>query len=256
MKKISFLTFMLIFTVFVSGCSEKLIEKLLYTDTKQISKLGIVSLVGDKLEAAYRDKDQNSVNTKVHDISSWAIDDFIEEESKIVLEKYTSYDIKVIDAKGIDLNKYYGDDNNETTMFVDESIKNLIISNDLDHIVVIELGDYLPEDDIDIVGAGIQKVKKSDFQRLVVVANIHAKMYRVYKNNLELLKQENIAISKKIDSKIWADSNKSLEPGNLYALEKIVKDLLKNRVVKTSLKSLGFTIFTFDHSLRESNKYE
>ncbi len=251
MRKVSFIAIILSIVVFVGGCA----QTILYTNAKQINNLGIISLLGDKFEASFRDRDQNRVVTKVHDNSSWKIDDFIEQHAKEVLDKYTTYNIKTIDSSQIDLPAYY-QYRNDNNISNPEVIKEIMKSNGLDHLIIIEAGDYLPDDDIDIVGVGIERIKVDNSSRLVAVANIHMKKYGLFDDELELLETENITIMKKLDDSFWLDTNKPIEPKNLYRLEGIIKQLLKDRVITVSLKALGFVIVSFEHSKSTSNSYE
>ncbi len=249
MNKIYMVAFLTIFTFMFNGCA----QKLLYTDDK-INNLGILSILGNEFEAAYRDRDQNSVITKVHDNSSWNIDDFIEQDAKEILNKYTSYNIKTIDSTQMEFEQYYKDRNESD--FNNTIIKEVMQLNGLDHLIVIERGDYLPDDDIDIVGVGLEKVKVNGTSKLVAVVNIYIKKYALLDNELKLLDSSNITVKKRVDDKLWVDTNRKIESQNLYKLEKIIKDLLKKRVIVLSLKELGFVIYSIEHSKQTSNSYE
>lgn len=229
--------FSLFVMIFFSACVPQNISPM---KLKTISKIGVISYHGNKMDITERGlKDDfiraltlfESENNKA-DILSWKIDEFVSKEIANILKN--KYEIQNIYFSGNEKKLY-------TATYEDKLkvLKSVIIKNKLDVLIVFEKGAIIREHHDSVSGIGIVKVKTLGMEGTMINLNIDLKSYELRKNKIELLHFNDIKAFKEIENNLWVDTTKTLPQESINKIEKDVKNLLSNSLIK-EMKKIGY----------------
>lgn len=241
------------FSLFTSGCSQKTISP---SQLNTISKIGVLSLHGTKMEAIERGITIFGNEDHVNDISSWEIDDFIQKTliDNLSKRKLTIVPIKISSKR---INSLYIDDGGDGTGFIlkalmdltkdekkgekkDENfLKNIMIKNKVDTILLITRGNYVPETHDITRGIAIIKAKTFGLENTTLKLNCYLEGYQLANGELKLLNFNHFRGFTKLENSLWVDTKKTINETNLSKIKPHVEELLTNQITQT-MKEAGY----------------
>lgn len=221
--------FSLFVMIFFSACASQNISPM---KLKTISKIGIISCHGNKMDTVERGLTVFGNEDNKADISSWKIDEFVSKEIINLLKN--KYEIQ---------NIYFSDNEKKlyTSTYENElkALKSVIIKNKLDALIIFQKGAIIREHHDSVSGIGIVKAKALGMEGTMINLNIDLKSYELKKSKIELLHFNDIKAFKEIENNLWVDTTKTLPLESINKIEKDVKNLLSNSLIK-EIKKIGY----------------
>lgn len=226
--KILFFTILIVFGF--GGCASKNISP---DKLQSISKVGILSLHGNKMETIERGITIFGNEDSSSDISSWKIDKYITEKIISNLSKnriYTAIPINLSTEKIVQFNltqEYEQDD----------FFKKIILKNHIDILLVLIRGNYVPEIYDITRGVAIVKAKALGMENTRIKTNLYLQGYELENDEIKLLHHSHIHTFSSLENDIWIDTKQHITSKNLIIIEKEVKKLLSKTIKEAIIKS-------------------
>lgn len=222
--KIRSLLFLMIIILF-TGCAQKTIspEKL-----KRISKIGVMSIHGNQIESIERGLTIFGNEDNLTDASSWEIDKFIVDELKKELE-LRKYTVQPIFLTQNEIIKY---DNSDSYKLKQKFLKEIILKYNLDSLLVMVRGYYVPETHDYTRGIAIIKAKALGMENTFAKFNLYLEGSFLEKNEVSDLHSNKIVAFVELENELWINTKESIPSKNLLIIEEIIKKSLSSLINK------------------------
>ncbi|MCH9812499.1 MAG: hypothetical protein K0U47_00985 [Epsilonproteobacteria bacterium] len=227
---------LIILSIFItlgfSACATKIAPEKL----KKVSSIGIISLHGKKIETIERGITIFGNEDNISDISNWKIDKFITKKIKSILSYNKNYTVKTIDLSPNTINTYL---NFKKASEMENFLKKTIEENNIDLLIVMLRGNYVPETYDITTGIAIVKAKSLGMEATNIKLNLYLRGYALKDNKIDLLHHNHLSDIKIIENNLWKDTKKTISDENLTVIEQDVKTLL-DKVLKKQLIEIGY----------------
>ncbi len=214
------------------GCASKNISP---DKLKSISTVGILSLHGNKMEAIERGLTIFGSEDSFSDISLWKIDKYITDEIISNLSKNKTYTAIPINLPTDKIAQFNLIQENEK----DDFFKKIILKNNVDILLVMTKGNYVPEIHDITRGVAIIKAKTLGMENTAIKTNLYLQGYELENGKIKLLHHNHIHTFGLLENSIWVDTKKPIPNKNLLIIEKEVKKLL-SKTIKEAIAKSGY----------------
>ncbi len=215
----------------LSGCASKSISP---DKLNSISKIGVLSLNGSKMEAIERGITIFGNEDNMNDISNWNIDSFIQ---KVMADNLSNRNFAVLQ---LPLSLQEIDTFNSTKgANYDTFFKQHMIENNVDTLLVLIRGNYVPEIHDITSGIAVIKAKALGMENTALKLNFYLRGYQLTNGEIKLLHHNHISGISNIDNSLWKNTKKPITEKNLITIQKPAQDLLTKSINQT-MKSIGY----------------
>jgi len=215
-----------------SACAPK---SLSIEKVKSISSIGVVSLHGNKIESIERGITIFGNEDTISDISSWKIDKYVVDEVQNILKdrKYKVVPILLTEEQIVNY------DSAQTVEFRESFLKKLLDKYNVDALMLLVRGNYVPETYDITRGVAIIKAKALGMEATSIKFNLYLEGTEISNGKFETLHFNHIRAFGELDNSLWIDTTKPITQENLEKIEPKVKELLKG-VLSAQIKDIGY----------------
>ena len=229
MKKRNLLFVLVMFLGF-TGCAPKVISP---EALGSISKLGVLSLHGTKMEVIERGITIFGNEDQINDISNWKLDKYLQKEmiKNLKSQKMLLLPLSLATDK---INLVY-----ENGDYFNKELKELMLKNNIDGLLVLQRGPIIPEHGLYTRGVTVIKSKTFGVHSTNIQFNFSLSTYQLIKGEMKQIQMSRFVKSENINNNLWVDTKQPITIVNLEKFESLIKKILMNNLA-LEMKKSGF----------------